>query len=200
MALVRNLTSQLHIHLHMYLPNSTTDVSDHSPSASKPAFNHIEQIHTNEQVPGHTNYYEKDGLRTAGDGEDHDAEQPMNFKRLMALVAMAFRAYSPSQTTDTQRSSLANIKNSMDRQPNPRLPLRRRPPLHLRRHRRHRPLDLVYPGKPPLPRRRVPLRRFHLRHRRPPVGRHDRRVLPDPRHDYLLNRTFHEYLHCRNGV
>ncbi|KAI4605875.1 hypothetical protein J4E80_010408 [Alternaria sp. BMP 0032] len=67
-----------------------SDVSDHSPSASKPAFNHIEQIHTNEQVPGHTNYYEKDGLRTAGDGEDHDAEQPMNFKRLMALVAMAF--------------------------------------------------------------------------------------------------------------
>ncbi|KAI4910590.1 hypothetical protein J4E85_011407 [Alternaria conjuncta] len=67
-----------------------SDASDHSPSASKPAFNHIEQIHTNEQVPGHTNYYEKDGLRTAGDGEDHDAEQPMNFKRLMALVAMAF--------------------------------------------------------------------------------------------------------------
>jgi hypothetical protein len=41
-------------------------------------------------VPGHTNYYEKGGLRTDGDGEDHEAEPPMNFKRIMALVAMAF--------------------------------------------------------------------------------------------------------------
>ncbi|RYN26926.1 hypothetical protein AA0113_g7413 [Alternaria arborescens] len=67
-----------------------SDVSDNSPTTSKPAFNHIEQIHTNEQVPGHTNYYEKDGLRTAGDGVDHEADVPMNFTRIMALVAMAF--------------------------------------------------------------------------------------------------------------
>lgn len=51
---------------------------------------HVEQIHTNERVPGHANYYEKDGLRTYGDGEDHDHEPPMNFKRMMALIAMAF--------------------------------------------------------------------------------------------------------------
>ena len=69
----------------------TIDVSDHSLSTSKPAFNHIENIHTNEQVPGHSNYYEKNGLRTAGDGVDHEEDVPMNFARIMALVAMAFR-------------------------------------------------------------------------------------------------------------
>ena len=51
---------------------------------------HVEQIHTNERVPGHTNYYEKDGLRTSGDGEDHDHEPPMTFNRIMSLIAMAF--------------------------------------------------------------------------------------------------------------
>jgi MFS family permease len=51
---------------------------------------HVEQIRTNERVPGHNNYYEKDGLRTYGDGEDHDHEPPMTFKRIMSLVAMAF--------------------------------------------------------------------------------------------------------------
>jgi len=51
---------------------------------------HVEQVHTNERVPGHTNYYEKDGLRTYGDDEDHDHEPPMTFKRVMSLIAMAF--------------------------------------------------------------------------------------------------------------
>ena len=35
---------------------------------------HIEAIHTNEKVPGNPGYYEKDGLRTYGDDEDHDHE------------------------------------------------------------------------------------------------------------------------------
>ena len=50
----------------------------------------VEQIHTNERVPGHTNYYEKDGLRTEGDGLDHWQKPQMSFKRLMSLIAMAF--------------------------------------------------------------------------------------------------------------
>ena len=50
----------------------------------------VEQIHTNERVPGNPSYYEKNGLRTYGDDEDHDHEPPMTFKRIMALVAMAF--------------------------------------------------------------------------------------------------------------
>ena len=35
-------------------------------------------VHTNERVPGHPNYYEKDGLRTYGDDEDHDHEPPVS--------------------------------------------------------------------------------------------------------------------------
>ena len=51
----------------------------------------VEQIHTNERVPGHSNYYEKDGLRTYGDDQDHEHEPKMSFNRAMSLVAMAFR-------------------------------------------------------------------------------------------------------------
>jgi hypothetical protein len=50
----------------------------------------LEEIKTNERVPGHQNYYEKNGLRTYGDDEDHDHEPPMSMKRLMSLIAMAF--------------------------------------------------------------------------------------------------------------
>jgi hypothetical protein len=38
---------------------------------------HVETIHTNERVPGHPAYYEKGGLRTYGDDEDHDHEPPV---------------------------------------------------------------------------------------------------------------------------
>ena len=63
------------------------------PSGEKPTGGvpeHLEHIATHDRVPGHENYYEKDGLRTYGDGEDHDHEPPMSFRRLMSLVAMAF--------------------------------------------------------------------------------------------------------------
>lgn len=43
--------------------------SDRSSSPHKEANTHVERIATHDQVPGHTNYYEKDGLRTYGDGE-----------------------------------------------------------------------------------------------------------------------------------
>ncbi|KAF2422081.1 MFS multidrug transporter-like protein [Tothia fuscella] len=49
----------------------------------------LDPIKTKERVPGHTDYYEKDGLRTYGDDEDHDHEPPMTFSRFMSLVAMA---------------------------------------------------------------------------------------------------------------
>ena len=54
---------------------------------------HVEQIHTNERVPGHSNYYEKNGLRTYGDDADHDHAPKMSFSRAMSLVAMAFRKF-----------------------------------------------------------------------------------------------------------
>ena len=39
---------------------------------------HLENVKTNERVPGHPAYYEKDGLRTYGDDEDHDHEPPVS--------------------------------------------------------------------------------------------------------------------------
>lgn len=42
----------------------------------------VEPIHTNERVPGHPGYYEKGGLRTYGDDEDHDHEPPVRFSQL----------------------------------------------------------------------------------------------------------------------
>ena len=40
----------------------------------------IENVKTNERVPGHPTYYEKGGLRTYGDEEDHDHEPPVRAK------------------------------------------------------------------------------------------------------------------------
>jgi len=37
----------------------------------------LEQVPVHDRVPGHTNYYEKDGLRTYGDDLDHDHEPPV---------------------------------------------------------------------------------------------------------------------------
>jgi hypothetical protein len=60
-------------------------MSDQStpPSASvvnekAPDIEHTERIVTHDRVPGHENYYEKNGLRTYGDGEDHDHEPPVS--------------------------------------------------------------------------------------------------------------------------
>lgn len=50
----------------------------------------LEAVRTISRVPGNPNYYEKNGLRTEGDGVDHEHEPPMNWKRFMVLVAMAF--------------------------------------------------------------------------------------------------------------
>jgi len=35
----------------------------------KLAATHVERIATHDKVPGHSDYYEKNGLRTYGDGE-----------------------------------------------------------------------------------------------------------------------------------
>lgn len=86
-----------------------TDVSEYSPTAKRD-LEHAERIQTNERVPGHTNYFEKNGLRTKGDGEDHDHEPPMTFRRIMSLVAMAFREptrhFMPGISTDTRKFGL----------------------------------------------------------------------------------------------
>jgi hypothetical protein len=51
---------------------------------------HIENVRTVSRVPGNPNYYEKDGLRTYGDAEDHDHEPPLTIRRLLSLISMAF--------------------------------------------------------------------------------------------------------------
>ncbi|KAH8597749.1 MFS multidrug transporter-like protein [Bisporella sp. PMI_857] len=65
---------------------------EHS-SLDKEATEHadnLDNIRTISRVPGNKNYYEKDGLRTYGDDEDHDHEPPLTFTRFMSLLAMAF--------------------------------------------------------------------------------------------------------------
>lgn len=37
----------------------------------------VETVRTISRVPGNSNYYEKNGLRTYGDEMDHDHEQPV---------------------------------------------------------------------------------------------------------------------------
>lgn len=39
----------------------------------------VDHIATHDKVPGHSNYLEKDGLRTYGDDEDHDHEPEVCF-------------------------------------------------------------------------------------------------------------------------
>ena len=58
--------------------DSSSESEATSPVVDKEVPAHVEQIHTNERVPGHPGYYEKDGLRTYGDDEDHDHEPPVS--------------------------------------------------------------------------------------------------------------------------
>ena len=57
----------------------STDESS-TPPVEKDAGPQVELVKANEQVPGHSNYYEKGGLRTYGDDEDHDHEPPVCHK------------------------------------------------------------------------------------------------------------------------
>ena len=77
------------------------DTSDEGHDVSKDGETaaYVEQVHTNERVPGHANYYEKNGLRTYGDDMDHDHEPKMSKSRIMSLVAMAFRKFCPGWTS-----------------------------------------------------------------------------------------------------
>ncbi|MCJ1311240.1 hypothetical protein MMC25_004911 [Agyrium rufum] len=85
MAAVSNTDRPIYTDEKMHAPSPTNSSDDDVKKGA-----HIETMHTNERVPGHPAYYEKDGLRTYGDDEDHDHEPPMTFKRMMSLIAMAF--------------------------------------------------------------------------------------------------------------
>lgn len=67
--------------------SSSSESVPSADGANKEISAHVEQVHTNEKVPGNPNYYEKDGLRTYGDDEDHDHEPPVCF-------LLSFQSYS----------------------------------------------------------------------------------------------------------
>jgi hypothetical protein len=51
---------------------------------------HLEVVRTISRVPGNPNYYEKDGLRTYGDGVDHshyNTVSPSNLPSLSGLIS-----------------------------------------------------------------------------------------------------------------
>ena len=60
----------------------STSGSSADPSATKVAgdsqIEDMENVKTNERVPANPHYYEKNGLRTYGDDEDHDHEPPVS--------------------------------------------------------------------------------------------------------------------------
>ena len=64
---------------------SEGDSETHHIGDEKGGITALENIKTRERVPGHNNYYEKDGLRTYGDNEDHDHEPPVRIKKHNAL-------------------------------------------------------------------------------------------------------------------
>ena len=53
--------------------------AESSPPGQKANAHLMETVHTNERVPGHQDYYEKGGLRTYGDDEDHEHEPPVRW-------------------------------------------------------------------------------------------------------------------------
>ena len=59
------------------MPGSNSSENSVSIPVDEKIGAHVETIHTNERVPGHPSYYEKNGLRTYGDDEDHDHEPPV---------------------------------------------------------------------------------------------------------------------------
>ena len=59
------------------MAHSTSSSSSEPPIVEKSGEN-VETVHTNERIVGQDAYYEKDGLRTYGDDEDHDHEPPVS--------------------------------------------------------------------------------------------------------------------------
>jgi hypothetical protein len=64
------------------VPHTGSDPSSSSLDKQVASTNaqHLEAIRTVSRVPGNDDYYEKDGLRTYGDGEDHEHEPAVSCK------------------------------------------------------------------------------------------------------------------------
>jgi hypothetical protein len=59
------------------MSSQNSDPEHGHEKSEKGGMSALEEVKTFERVPGHTNYYEKDGLRTYGDDMDHDHEPPV---------------------------------------------------------------------------------------------------------------------------
>lgn len=69
------------------VPATHSDASVTPPSEKNEThFEGIENIRTISRVPGNDHYYEKDGLRTYGDDEDHDHEPPVCFSTVQNIL------------------------------------------------------------------------------------------------------------------
>jgi hypothetical protein len=76
---------------------------------------HLENIRTVSRVPGNPNYYEKDGLRTYGDDEDHDHEPPVGCIAITLAVIMLTNPpddYSPFDVLDRNGFLMDWVSNS----------------------------------------------------------------------------------------
>lgn len=58
--------------------HSTSSLEHETTREKQEGGNGIENIRTISRVPGNPNYFEKDGLRTYGDGQEHDEELPVS--------------------------------------------------------------------------------------------------------------------------
>lgn len=58
--------------------NSMPNSLDKETNPGKNEVQQLETIRTVSRVPGNSHYYEKNGLRTYGDDEDHDHEPPVS--------------------------------------------------------------------------------------------------------------------------
>ena len=107
---------------------TASEHSDPSVATDEKAAAQIETVHTNERVPGHANYYEKNGLRTHGDDEDHDHEPPVRSSSLRLHDDLLIRWFADElqPTYVAYRHGL-----SLDWLANSGLPLRRCPSVHI---------------------------------------------------------------------
>ena len=98
-------------------------------SEKKPAATALENVATNERVPGHHDaYYEKGGLRTYGDDMDHDHEPPVGLSIIYHSTTEAY-----TSTVDIQTLHVLGCHGlSLGGFPDPFVYLRRHPSLDLR--------------------------------------------------------------------
>ena len=170
--------------------DSSSEIS-RSPPDEKVVGTQDENVKTNEPVPGHPGYYEKGGLRTYGDDEDHDHEPP---------VCQAATIEIPTEADDVS-DELQEVHVPgrhglpLDWLSDPGLHLRWHSTTDLQRNRRLGQMDLVCPRPSSCPRSSMPLRWLSLRSHGAPIRRHTGCNFDHCRCDCSVDRTQYERPH-----